>query len=433
MFLLREGETMKLKVLIGFVIAAVFGWHAAAQIYDTNGDFVQTFAGSGFSGYVDGVGQQTMFNAPSSIVADSHGNLFVWDSNNYKIRKITPDGTVTTVATNVDLGSPGAIFVVNGLAITPNDILLAPKNGSSGFGAAGFYEIIGNAAVTNILLLQLVQVSGICADSLGNIYLSSGNQNQIFQYATNGNLSVFAGSGNSGYADGNGMFTAFRTPTALACDQANNIYVWDSGNGLIRRIDQSQNVTTIAGKYRIGSGSNADGAGTNASFGYVFQMSSDNKGNLYLACGAGANTVGGEYPGSCIRRIDATTKVVTVAGSFTQTGYTNGAGNLARFNGANGVCVSGDTVYVADSGNQRIRSITNNPTPQVVSGANLCIGTFTGLTITGIVGRTYQIQASPDMNSWSTITTVLLNSSPYLWFDQNPVNGNKFYRAVLLP
>jgi hypothetical protein len=122
-----------------------------------------------------------------------------------------------------------------------------------------------------------------------------------------------------------------------------------------------------------------------------------------------------------------------MAGSFSQNGYANGASNLARFNGASGVCVSGGTFYVADSSNQRIRNITFNPTSQIVSGANLGIGTFAGVTITGTVGRTYQIQSSPDLNTWNSVATALLTSSPYLWIDQNPVSGNKFYRAVMLP
>lgn len=243
---------------------------------------------------------------------------------------------------------------------------------------------------------------------------------------------MFAGSGNGGYVDGNGNFTAFSSPAALACDEADNIYVWDSGNYLIRRIDQNQNVTTFAGRYKRIS-LNMDGTGTNAAFGYIYQMCSDNMGNLYLACGAGPNTVNGEYPGSCIRKISATTNVVTMAGNFTQTGYTNGAGNLARFNGADGVCISGGTIYVADSGNQRIRQISFNPQSQIVSGANLGIGTFAGVTITGTVGRTYQIQSSPDLNTWTTRATVLLTSSPHLWIDQNPIAGNKFYQALLLP
>src|ERR1035438_2273040 len=96
---LRESESMKIKILIVLgAIAVTFGWHVEAQTYDTNNEVVQTFAGSGFSGYVDGVGQLTMFNNPNAIVADSHSNLFVWDSSNLRIRKIAPDGTVTTFA-----------------------------------------------------------------------------------------------------------------------------------------------------------------------------------------------------------------------------------------------------------------------------------------------------------------------------------------------
>src|SRR5258705_8074912 len=71
---------------------------ASAQTYDTNNIVVQTFAGSGFSGYVDGQGTQTMFNNPMAIVADSSSNLFVLDYANSRIRKITPDGTVSTFA-----------------------------------------------------------------------------------------------------------------------------------------------------------------------------------------------------------------------------------------------------------------------------------------------------------------------------------------------
>jgi hypothetical protein len=127
------------------------------------------------------------------------------------------------------------------------------------------------------------------------------------------------------------------------------------------------------------------------------------------------------------------TNVLTLAGSFTQSGYTNGTGNVALFNLAGGVCFSQGSIFVADTDNQRIRQITFNPQAQPVSGASLGIAAYAGLTITGTVGRTYQIQTSADMNSWSTIATLLLNSSPYLWIDQNALIRNKFYRALLLP
>ncbi|MGD1088820.1 MAG: hypothetical protein ABR955_08870 [Verrucomicrobiota bacterium] len=74
-----------------------------------------------------------------------------------------------------------------------------------------------------------------------------------------------------------------------------------------------------------------------------------------------------------------------LSSSFTQLGYINGAGNIALFNGANGACLSQGMVFVADAFNERIRDITFNPQPQVVSGANLGIATYAGVTINGLV------------------------------------------------
>ncbi len=411
---------MKLKIILALAaIEAAFAWQIGAQTYDTNGVVVQTFAGSGFAGYVDGVGQLTMFNNPRAIVADSHGNLFVWDDENRLIRKITPDaivsafagggGQATGVGTNVGFAG----FYLGGMTIDRNDMIWMFHDG-------GLYTITSSATVTrtNLPFSGGQSPQGLCSDSSGNIYIADSGVHKIYRYATNGGLSVFAGSGNAGDADGNGIFSSFRYPAGLAADAADNIYVWDSGNLRIRRIDQSQNVTTYAGS---GSGSSADGIGTSAAIVNVSQMCVDGSGNLILACD------------TSVRKISATTNVITLAGSFSQNGYTNGAGNLARFNGAKGVCIVGGTIYVADPSNQRIRSITNNPTAQPVLPANLKLNTYSGLEIVGTVGRTYQVQSSPDMTNWTTRATLLLSSSPYLWIDQNPVSGNKFYRALLLP
>jgi hypothetical protein len=238
---------------------------------------------------------------------------------------------------------------------------------------------------------------------------------------TNGNLSVFVGSGNDGYADGNGLFTSFSNPTLLAADSANNIYVWDTGNSLIRRIDQNQNVTTFAGiLYREWD---ADGVGTNASFVSVNQMCFDSYGNLLIA------------DSTCIRKISSTANVTTVAGSFAQVnGYTNGIGSSALFGDSIfGLCWSQGTIFVADTADNLIREITQNPVPQTVSPAKLHLNTYAGLQIIGNVGRTYQIQSSPDMSTWTTEITLVLTSTPYLWIDQTPIAGNKFYQAVMLP
>ena len=260
--------------------------------------------------------------------------------------------------------------------------------------------------------------SGLCVDSGNNIYFSTYAGNQVYRISAQGVLSLFAGSGGAASSDGNGIYASFYHPSAITADAADNIYVWDNGSHLIRRIDQGQNVTTLAGN---GLSSDADGTGLGAQFNSIYSMCVDDAGNVIMACG------------SRIRKMSAATNVVTMAGSFSQSSYANGAGALARFNGASGVCLSQGIVFVADSGNQRIRQISFNPQPQPVTGGNLALHTYPGITITGIVGRTYQIQSSLNMTNWSTATTLLLPNSPYLWFDQNPVSGNKFYRALLLP
>src|SRR2546427_2885978 len=99
---------MKSRIFLPiFVKVAASLSYAFAQNYDTNNPVVQTFVGSGFYGYLDGQGTQTMFNNPSAVVADSSSNLFVLDNSNYRVRKVTPDGTVSTFAGGGAGGLPG--------------------------------------------------------------------------------------------------------------------------------------------------------------------------------------------------------------------------------------------------------------------------------------------------------------------------------------
>ena len=419
---------MKTKAVVASIVWAfiLLTGRAQAQIYDTNNVMVSTFAGYGIPAYVDGQVLLTAFNNPTQIVSDTSSNLYVWDNGNQRIRKVTPDRTVSTYigggsyfegyGTNVSLswGQVSAMAIDNANQLW---VVMANSYGGNTYllniGTNGFVSLVNGG------LANLTSSSGICFDSANNLYYSGGNR--IYRYnAGTGTVAPFAGSGIQGYFDGQGiLLTAFSNPTALACDQADNIYVWDSGNERIRRVDQLQNVTTIAGN---GSYYNsADGVGTNASFNVINSLSFDHAGNLYMVCG------------SCVRKMDAQTKVTTLAGAFYQTGYNDGPGNTALFNSASGGCFSQGMVFVADSGNNRIRNITFNAQGQPVGPASLQLNTYPGLQINGAIGHTYQIQSSPDMTTWSTVATVLLNSSPYLWIDRNPIAGNKFYRVVMQP
>jgi hypothetical protein len=355
-----------------------------------------------------------MFDTPSSVVGDSAGNLFVWDSGNHRIRKITPDATVSTFAgggvNSTGYGTNASLpYYASSMTIDHSNAIWLATSYLYRIGADGYVSYTMPTAISG--------ASGICVDSANNVYYSDYSGNKIYRYKTNGVVEVFAGSGNLGSIDGNGIFTSFSNPQALACDAADNIYVWDASSHLIRRVNQNRDVVTIAGRNAPVS----DGASTNAAFDYVNAMCVDGSGNLILGCGFS------------IRKMSVTTNVTTIAGPYTGSGYTNGPGNLARFYAPSGVCISQGVIYVADSNNERIRSISFDPFTQPVSPANLHLHSYPGLQIDGTVGRTYRVQSSADMTNWVTLSTIVLSSNPYVWFDQNPISGNKFYRALLLP
>ena len=407
-------------------MANALGQPAAAQNYDTNNVYVQTFAGSGFYGHYDGQGVLTMFNGPAAIAADSSGNLFVYDSNDSRIRKITPAGAVTTFVGGGNGSLPG--FGTNvalpynyyGAAMTidhANNLWLF---------LGGYLLRVGSDAYVapqNVVIPSSFPSSapGLCVDSANSLYYSSGNQ--IFRYnPSTGQSVVFAGSGNQGPLDGNWIFTSFYGPAALAADAADNIYVWDSGNRLIRRINQNRDVETIVFANTPNCAyCDVDGAGNQAQFAYVYAMTVDSAGNVLLACG------------TSVRKLTASTNVTTLAGSFTLNGYTNGIGSVARFSNARGICASQGAIFIADFADHRIRRITLDPTPQIVPETSLRLRLLPSLEIAGEVGRTYRIESSTNMTNWNAEANVLLTSTPHLWLDESAERQNKYYRTFLLP
>jgi uncharacterized repeat protein (TIGR02543 family) len=324
--------------------------------------FVSVLAGSGASGYVDGTGAAAQFDYPYGVAVDSAGNVYVADGYNSCIRKITPDGAVTTLAgsgasgyadgigtaaqfnwpRDVAVDSAGNVYVAddnNGCIrkITPGGAVTT----FAGSGASGYADGTGTAA-------QFYGPHGVAVDSAGNVYVADTFNSRIRKITPGGAVTTLAGSGAYGYVDGTGAAAQFRSPHGVAVDSAGNVYVADDNNGCIRKITPGGVVTTLAGS-RDRDYSYADGTGTAARFGNLSGVAMDSAGNVYVV----------DEDSNRIRKITPGGVVTTLAGNGAS-GYADGIGTAAQFYGPHGVAVNsaGNIIYVADTFNKRIRKMT---------------------------------------------------------------------------
>lgn len=341
---------------------------------------VSTFAGKknhshdnyyfGQAGYLDGEASEAMFNYPSDIAIDKNGNLYVADHNNYRIRKITPDGTVSTI-----------------------------------MGANSGYFLDGPSFAA-----RLNQPQEGVYDSQGNLFVTDRHNHRIRKIDPSGNVSTFAGSGEATFSDGIGITAKFNEPVGITIDENDNLYVADYSNSLIRKITPSAVVTTFAGTLSWGwpqggfADSDINGDGElfinphSIAYGNGFLYVSDHNnhrirkisvassvtttiagnGNWYNYSGDGdlatnadiSNPTGiavsstgtvyfADHFANTIRKIQ-NDSIFFVAGSgqIWWNGYTDGSLSNARFNSIHQISMQGDTaILVADAGNHVIRKI----------------------------------------------------------------------------
>lgn len=257
-----------------------------------NGD-VTTFAGSGVLGNVDGVGTAASFRFPDGAVCDSHNNVFVSDQSNHRIRKITPDGTVTTFAGNGigsanGNGTAASFYYPAGMAIDADDNLFVADYGNNKIrritpdGNVTTFAGIGTAGATEgtVATAQFNGPTGVCIDNLGNVFVADYYNNKIRKIDTLGNVSTFAGTGAAGSDNGNGANASFLHPAIVALDSANNFFITDEGNHKIRKITANGVVSTYAGTGTAGA---TDGIWSSAQFNSPTGVAVDNSGDVFVA------------------------------------------------------------------------------------------------------------------------------------------------------
>ena len=272
-----------------------------------SGDTTVVAGKFGARGSADGTGSQARFCFPCGIAADAAGNIYVADTGNNTIRRITQSGVVTTLA---------------GMADT-----------------VGYDDGTGSRARFNYPV-------SLAVDNSGNIIVADMYNCTIRKVASNGAVTTIAGmAGISGGVDGKGMNALFNFPRSVTVDNNDNVYVADLLNNAIRKITPAKVVTTLAGGMSYATG-NADGIGEAAGFSHPAGLATDNAGNIYVA-DTGNNTV---------RRIAPDGSVITLAGLDSQFGFADGTGSAVRFwHPASLALDRFGNLYVADLDNAAVR------------------------------------------------------------------------------
>ncbi|WP_172829291.1 NHL domain-containing protein [Mucilaginibacter mallensis] len=320
---------------------------------------VTTFAGTGTVGSADGLGTAASFNDPRGIAVDNANNIYVADNGNNKIRKITPAGLVSTVAgsgvagavngtgvnasftnpTGLTVDAAGNIYVAD----SGNQLIrkITPNGAVTTYAGSGFVGVNDGTASNASFNFP----NDVIVDNAGTLYVSDYVNDEIRKVTTTGTVSTLAGTPAIGSADGTGSSASFYNPAGLTFDASGNIIVADADNELIRKVTPVGVVTTIAGDGTKGAN---DGTAKASNFRYPEGVTYDASGNLYIA----------DTFNSLIRKMDPAGNVTTFAGVADVSGLKNGDRLSANFNAPFGIVADHNgNLYISDEANFAIREI----------------------------------------------------------------------------
>ncbi|WP_244308496.1 hypothetical protein [Streptomyces monomycini] len=218
---------------------------------------IATVAGNGTAGYLSDGGPATLtqLNWPHDVALDKNGNLYIADRYNHRVRKVTPQGIITTVAGN---------------------------------GQAGYVSDGGPATAT-----KLYNPSGVATDSAGNLYIGDSSNHRVRKVTPQGTITTVAGTGTAGYTSDGGPATSSQLnyPLFVTLDDAGNLYIGDQSNQRVRKVTADGIITTIAG---TGTAGYVDDGGPAISTRLYNPrgVALDRAGNLYIADGSNARVRG---------------------------------------------------------------------------------------------------------------------------------------------
>lgn len=350
-----------MKKYPAFIIVIAFVGATACKKYSYRSNLptnekkwmVTTVAGDGAPHFADGPALLSEFNAPLDVTTNSNGVLYVADALNHRIRKIE-NGQVTTIAgfgvedttsgvgTSAGYAAPILITsdaIGNLYTLDIHDYRVRKISSNAvvsvvaGNGVRGFANGRADTAMFG-------ECSGVTVDVAGNIFVADFDSRRVRKISINGIVTTLVGDGRQGFVDANGEAAEFFSIGGIVLDKQGNLFVADWNR--IRKITPNGDVTTFAG----GNGSGfKDGGPSIATFTGLADIVIDAHDNLFVT------------DENHIRKISPQGEVSTIAGNAS--GYQDGEGSVAQFNGADGLGIDANgNIYVADSHNNRIRKIS---------------------------------------------------------------------------
>jgi hypothetical protein len=327
---------------------------------------IATFAGSNVCCNVNDNGAATAawIAGPQGLALDASGNLLIADTFNNRIRRVvTSTGIISTVAGNGGYGFAGD----GGLAT--NALLRSPQGIASDASGNLWLADAGSQRIRKVVSGNIATVAGggglgdggpgvlaglggpfaIVRDSSGNIYFTDTFNDRVRRLSANGVISTVAGTGVSGFSGDNGpaVNAQLSDPQGLALDTDGNLYIMDSANGRVRKVDTAGNITTYA-----------------SGLGFDFGIAVDSAKNVYIA----------DANGHAIRKADSAGHVTVVAGNGTP-GYSGDSGpaTSAQLNFPTAVALdAGGNIYIADTNNNRIRIVSGGNINTIVGNGTCC-------------------------------------------------------------
>jgi sugar lactone lactonase YvrE len=374
---------------------------------------ITTIAGTGANGFTGDGGPATLaqLGQPMGLAVDPTGNLYLADYWDHAIRKVSTNGTITTLAGGPSGGTSifGGTFGGFGGDGGPASAALLRGPNAVAYDSTGrlYISDAGNYRVREITPDGLIQTDAgdgdgtgingfnprfLTGDASGNLYVAGIGRNYVYKIDPNGHQTIFAGNGTFNFG-GDGfpaVQAALAGPGDLATDKDGNVYISDSGNNRIRKVNTNGIITTIAGNGKNGF-SGDGGPAMSASMSFPGALAVDDSGTLYFSDGNNAR----------IRKVTPDGIITTVAGNGAVAFSGDGAATAVSVTASGLLIDKSGTIFFSDGNNQRIRKLT--PDGRVITIAG-----------TGTVGFNGDHQAL--LTSFFTPTYMALDKANNLYF-----------------